>query len=106
MTTDVIEVTTSAELDSVLADNDRVVVDFAAESWCVPCQRLAPHYEAAAAQVKDVAFVHVDIEQAPDLATRFEIMGVPTLLSFKDGQQTGTVSARTALALINEVSSI
>lgn len=106
MTTNVIEVTSGEELASLVENNEKVIVDFAAPSWCVPCQRLAPHYEAAAAQLDDVAFVHVDIEKAPGLATQFQIMSVPTVLAIKNGEQVGAVTARTAVALIREVNAL
>lgn len=81
----VVEVTTAEELESVVADNDKVIVDFAAESWCVPCQRLKPHYEAAADRVDDIVFVHADIDLHPALQSQYNIMGVPTLRAYKSG---------------------
>ena len=103
----VVHVSTEAELNDVLASNDKVVVDFAAPAWCVPCQRLAPHYEAVSDKLTDVKFLTVDIDTAdPELVESYQIKGVPTVLAFKDGEFLGTVEGRTAPKLVSEISSL
>lgn len=62
-----------------------VVVDFFA-TWCGPCKMLAPVIEEAAEEMKDVLFYKVDIDDQLELAQRYQIMSVPTLLFLKDGQ--------------------
>ena len=73
-----------------------VLVDFFA-SWCGPCQMLTPVIEELAKEMKDKADVYeIDVDKEPDLANRFQIISVPTVLVFKDGrianQFTSTVS--------------
>lgn len=93
------------ELQTVITSNPNVVVDFSAPSWCVPCQRLAPHYRAAALNLRESwVFAEVDIDQAPEIQAHYGIMSVPTVLKFVNGQQVGPVQGRTALALVKELS--
>ncbi len=69
----------------VIKSDVPVVVDFYA-TWCGPCKRLAPMMEelAAGAGAK-VKFVKVDIDRSPELARKYEIEGVPTVMMFKAG---------------------
>lgn len=83
----VIEVSSVAALNEVLDNNANVVVDFAAEAWCVPCQRLKPHYDAVAGKMEGVKFVHVDIDKADyALVESYQVAGVPTVLAFDNGE--------------------
>lgn len=62
------------------------LVDFWA-TWCGPCKMLAPTIEEIAADYKDKATVgKVDVDDCPDLAQRFGIMSIPTVIVFKDGE--------------------
>lgn len=76
----------TSEFDqAVNAGEDLVVVDFFA-TWCNPCKMLAPVVERMSETYQDVHFYKVDIDEEPDLADRFRIMSVPTLLYMKRGQ--------------------
>jgi thioredoxin 1 len=62
------------------------VVDFYAP-WCGPCKMLAPLLEHLAGQFADrIRFFKVNVDEAPELAARFAITGVPTLLFFNHGE--------------------
>ena len=94
-------------LNQFVEENNVVVVDFAAPAWCVPCQRLAPHFEAVSEKIEGVKFLSVDIDTADsDLVELFHVQGVPTVLAFKDGELLGTVEGRTAPKLVSEISSL
>ena len=68
-----------------------VLVDFWAE-WCGPCRRLAPTVDALASEFDGRATVaKMNVDENPDVPTRFAIRGIPTLLIFKEGQLAETI---------------
>tara|TARA_Y100000310_G_scaffold332195_1_gene407329 strand:+ start:47 stop:358 length:312 start_codon:yes stop_codon:yes gene_type:complete len=67
------------------------IVDFWAE-WCGPCKMMGPEFEAASKENKDVKFGKLDIEGNQDIAERFQVMSIPTLIFFKDKEQVDRVS--------------
>lgn len=78
---------TDATFDEEIAAADLpVVVDFWAE-WCGPCKMIAPILsEIADEQNEKLRVVKVNVDDSPDVARRFDIMSIPTLIVFKDGQ--------------------
>ena len=70
----------------VLNGDGAVLVDFYAE-WCGPCKMIAPVLEELDNEMKGKAKIFkVDVDKSGDLAQKFEVMGVPTLMIFNDGK--------------------
>lgn len=83
---------TAANFDETINNAQKpVLVDFWA-SWCGPCRMLSPIVEDLADQMADVLDVcKVNVEENQDLAVRFQVMSIPTLMLFKDGKAVHTV---------------
>lgn len=62
-----------------------VLVDFYAE-WCGPCKMLAPVLDQFAKDNDNVKVVKVNVDEARDIAEKYQIMSIPTLILFKNGE--------------------
>lgn len=76
---------TSQNLESLMNSNKVMVIDFWA-TWCGPCRKMAPIVEQLANDYADTAIIgKCDIEENEDLAVKFGIRNIPTILFIKDG---------------------
>ena len=71
--------------DVVLKAPGKVLVDFWAD-WCGPCRMVGPVLEEMAADYPDVTFVKLNVDEAPEVAQRFGVMNIPTILAFERGE--------------------
>jgi thioredoxin 1 len=78
---------TAQDFDAtVIASSKPVFVDFWA-TWCPPCKRIAPFVEELAKDYEGKAIVaKIDVDEAVEVASRYGINSVPTLMVFKNGQ--------------------
>jgi thioredoxin 1 len=97
----------AAEFDTLIAQSKTpVVVDFGA-TWCGPCQALAPQIEKMAIEFAGKAVIaKVDVDEEPDLAGRFGVMSVPTVLFFKGGKKVDTVMGNQPEAIRNKIKAL
>ncbi len=80
-----LKVTSGSWEQDVLKSDGLILVDFWAV-WCGPCQMVAPVVEEIAAEYKDKMKVcKLNTDENPDVASKYRIMGIPTLMFFKNG---------------------
>ncbi len=70
----------------VLKADKTVLIDFYAD-WCNPCKVLSPIVEEVANEEKDIKFVKINIDKAEEIANKYNIMSIPTLVVIKSGEE-------------------
>lgn len=63
----------------------KVFIDFFA-NWCGPCKMLAPFFEELSNENNEVTFVKIDTDVAQDVAQKLEVMSIPTLVLYENGE--------------------
>lgn len=92
----------TANFDATVANSDKpIVVDFYAD-WCGPCKALAPMLETFASEQDKVAVAKVDIEKSPELAAKFGVRSIPTLVLMKDGAEANRLVGGPPKAMLQE----
>ena len=98
------KIATNTNFDELLQEEKLVIVDFWA-TWCGPCRMLSPLLDEVEAEMADkVKVVKVNVDDADEIAMRFRIMSIPTLLFFKNGQMVDrSVGAMPKSALVDKI---
>ena len=90
----------------VINSNQKVIVDFFA-TWCGPCQMLAPVLEKISNENDDLNIVKVDIDESVELAIKYQVEVVPTLVIFKNGNPVKTLEGfRSEKELLEEINKL
>ena len=76
--------------DEVMHSEKPVLLDFWA-SWCGPCRMVSPIVDEIAAQRSDIKVGKINVDEQPELAARFGVMSIPTLLVMKNGKAVNQV---------------
>lgn len=84
--TSVIEVTDQTFEQEVLNSDIPVLIDFYAD-WCVPCRIFSPIVEEVAQENSDIKVVKVNVDESQVIATKYQIISMPTLVVIKDGDE-------------------
>ena len=97
-------INSAAEFDSAIKEGI-VLVDFFA-TWCGPCKMLSPVLEEVANENPNIAVLKIDVDEVGELAARYGIQAIPTLMLFKNGQRVetrmGYQNKNQLLAFINQ----
>ena len=76
----------SAEFEKVVLNSQgKALVDLFAD-WCMPCQMIAPIIEEISNEKTEVNFFKVNVDETPEVAIKYGVSSIPTLLIFKDGE--------------------
>ena len=98
------KIATNTSFDGLLQSEKLVIVDFWA-TWCGPCRMLSPLLDEVEEEMADkIEVVKVNVDDAEEIAMRFRIMSIPTLLFFKNGAMVDrSVGAMPKSALVDKI---
>ena len=96
-----------ANFNEIINSPKPVLIDFSAE-WCGPCKMMGPILkEVAGAMGERVRIIKIDVDKNPAVAQKYQVMSVPTLMVFKNGQllsrQSGVMQARPIIDMLNKM---
>ncbi len=100
------QVTSQNFTEEVEKADGAVLLDFYAD-WCGPCKMLTPILDEIAQERPDIKIVKINVDEAQDLAQRFSVMSIPTIVLYKNGEKKGSwMGLRPKPVLLKEVDEI
>ena len=89
--------------EEVLNSKNTVLVDFYAD-WCGPCKIISPVIDQIAEENQDIKVVKVNVDNAQDLAMKYQVMSIPTLVVIKEGKEINrSVGLRDKAEIVNMI---
>lgn len=83
---EVLKVTSENFEKEVLQSDKPVLIDFYAD-WCGPCKMLSPIVDEVAEENTDIKVVKINVDNAQDLAMKYQVMSIPTLVVIREGRE-------------------
>ena len=100
----VLNILNESEFDTIIESNKHVLVDFYAV-WCGPCRMLGPVLEEVSEDLPELTIVKVNVDEFPNLARRFNVSAIPTMVEFVENKNVNTLRGFLPKeALINQLS--
>ena len=97
MAAGIITLTSSTFDETVNSSSTPILVDFWAE-WCGPCKQIAPILEQIATEkTGSISIAKINIDEYPDIASKFNVMSIPTLLLFDKGELKHTIDRKSVV---------
>lgn len=97
----VLHITKENYEQEVVKSEKPVLIDFWA-SWCMPCRMVSPIIDEIAGEREDVKVCKINVDEQPELAAKFGIMSIPTLVVMKNGEITNkSLGARPKQQILN-----
>ena len=84
------QIITKENYEELIKSGKPVLIDFWA-TWCGPCRMIVPIVEEIAQEREDILVGKVDVDTDPELAKRFGIVSIPTLVLVKDGREAARI---------------
>ena len=82
----VLKITNKNFEEEVLNSNKPVIIDFYAD-WCGPCKMMSPIIDNIAEENSDIKVGKVNVDEAQEIAIKYNIMSIPTIIIFKEGRE-------------------
>ena len=81
----VLRITSNNFEKEVIKTEEPVIIDFYAD-WCGPCKMMSPIIDSIAEEINNAKVGKINVDESQDLATRYNVMSIPTIIIFKDGK--------------------
>lgn len=81
----VLRITSKNFKEEVLNSEEPVIIDFYAD-WCGPCKMMSPIIDSIAEEIVNAKVGKINVDEAQDLAVKYNVMSIPTIIIFKDGK--------------------